>query len=370
MDLAALYSEPFFFQAIRTGDIQATQENLRERETERLKEELETLSAAADRMRRFNEMQGRQEISVEQQAERQADEELLNQLRPQWLKWNARDEAQQEIADLAGKPEATETLAKETAIAELPEVLARFDNGHPYLVKRRIGQGQVVLATSGIKPEWNTLATTDAMLLFDRLLRGMLNETIERRTFITQENIPFPLVGNTSNLEFELQRPAAGGKLPEPEPLNVGFIGARTRGLTIHNALHQGIYTITAYKPVASADRRAPRAVAWQTSLAVNVDNSADVSESDLQPLTRQEFEDRLAGEEVPITWVSATDSISLDGVTIRGQNLWMWLAFVVLLLLLVEISVLAWPTLKAASAAGAESSSALGNETSTARAT
>src|SRR5690606_16417033 len=64
-----------------------------------------------------------------------------------------------------------------------PRVHARFSNGLPFLVERRIGEGRVVLVASGVfsSPSgqgWNTLPLTDAMLVFDRLLRSMIESTL------------------------------------------------------------------------------------------------------------------------------------------------------------------------------------------------
>ena len=366
-ELAALYSEPFFFQAVRIGDLEGAQESLRQTEPQRLEEELASIAELAARKQEFNQKERRQKLSPEERDRRDETEAELRTLRPKWLTW-ANPEDEELIANLADKPEEIKQRAEETAVQQLPQVLARFDNGEPYLIERKLGQGRIVFATSGIKPEWNTIARTNAMLLFDRLLRGMLNQTVPRRTFVTQENISIPLEVMSSDLEFELQRPAHGDELPQVETLRVGFIGPSTRGLTINHALHQGIYQITAYQPASGGEAQGKRKMAWQSAIAVNVESAAENSESELEPLSKLDFDERVEGVELPITWVGATDSISVDGVTVRGQDLWMWLAFIVLVLLLVEISVLAWPSIQAQAAA--ESTADQVQPVSTARAT
>ena len=67
---------------------------------------------------------------------------------------------------------------------------------------------------------------------------------------------------------------------------------------------------------------------------------------ADLTSLTREKFEEKAADSEV--RWVGASETISLAGTQISGQNLWMLLVFFVLLFLLLEIVILAWPSVKA----------------------
>ena len=44
----------------------------------------------------------------------------------------------------------------------------------PFLVERPVGRGKVLWVASGVSAQWNNLARTHAMLIFDRLLRDML----------------------------------------------------------------------------------------------------------------------------------------------------------------------------------------------------
>jgi hypothetical protein len=48
-----------------------------------------------------------------------------------------------------------------------------------------------------------------------------------------------------------------------------------------------------------------------------------------------------------PLAWLEEGDDISLAGATLRGQNLWWYFALLVLVLLLLEMTVLAWPSVK-----------------------
>lgn len=362
--LADLYTQPWFFQAVDV-DVPGVEKVLRKVYAQRLAEELSTLAQAAARNRQWERIQEDQ-LTDQQRQQQAADAQAVEALRPQWLTWAERPQID-ELASLAGKPEEIEAAARKLVAAELPQVLARYNNGHPYLVERRIGAGRVRFASSGVKPEWNKLADSYAIALFDRLMRDMLRATIPQRNFTAQQSIALPVAGNTGGLEIELTRPAAEGEaadaIPEPEPLTVSFIGAQTRGVTIHDALRQGIYSVTAYRRPGSADPQARREKAWEKAIAVRIADGDDAAEreSDLTPLTQAEFQERTAGEAVPLRWVGAGQIISLEGTAIGGQFLWKLLAVVVLILLLVEIAILAWPALTQGPAAAPPESAAPG---------
>ena len=74
-----------------------------------------------------------------------------------------------------------------------PRVLAKFDDGTPFLVTRRIGKGSVAWLASGLTGSWNTLAKTNAMLLCDRLLRGMLADTLPAHTIPSADRFTLPV---------------------------------------------------------------------------------------------------------------------------------------------------------------------------------
>jgi hypothetical protein len=157
-----------------------------------------------------------------------------------------------------------------------------------------------------------------------------------------------PVDGAISGWSFELKRPQVGDEPPLVEEMRAGYLDAQTRGLTINDALYQGIYTVTAYRGDDSAGLQAPREKR-ELPLAVNLYDRDGTAESALLPLTRDQFAQRVAGEDIPISWVGAGDRISLAGATISGQNTWVLLVLAVLVLLLAEILILAWPVLRAA---------------------
>jgi len=106
--------------------------------------------------------------------------------------------------------------------------------------------------------------------------------------------------------------------------------------------LTRGVYRVAAFRTVASADSQlAAEKPVWEVPLVV----SGDASESDLAPLTRDEF-DQLAAS-ANLRWIGPAEDISLAGVAIHGQTSWWWLALAVFLILLAEMAVLAWPSLR-----------------------
>jgi len=286
-------------------------------------------------------------LTDEQRSQKLADENHLAQLRPDWLRW-----AKESVDDgpaLPADPAERQKKLRELALRTAPQLLARFNTGKPYLVQRELGDGRVVFCTSGIMDDWNTVAKMDTVALFDRVLRGMLGSTLPSRNFAAQDRIMLPVDPQISNWAFELQRPQVGEQPPLPEEMRAGYLDAQTRGLMINDTLYQGIYTVTATQPNESADPAALQEKKRKLPLAVNlVDLDGGVAESDLTPITRAQFDERR--EDVQeISWVGAGESISLAGATISGQNTWILLVLAVLLLLLAEILILAWPAMSTA---------------------
>lgn len=348
-DLKGLYGSAFFFQAAVGEEVDESE--LLEAEAQRLDEQFAFIAEAKKRLDRFVELEAKGELDEKQRAQRASDQNRLDEIIPAWLAWSAGGRHDVLDEPLPEEDGPRQKKLEEFARRTLPETIARFDNGMPFLVERRIGQGRVVLCTSGIMPEWNTVSQSNAMLLFDQVLRGMLQSTIAPRTFAAQDQITLPLGSDAGGWTFQLQRPAVAGREPVAEELLAGYIGPSVRGLTIDNALYQGIYRVTAYRGGQSSDPNIGREKIWETPMAVNVYAPGAASESEMQPMTSEQFNERVAGQDVKLSWVGSGDTISLAGSTIRGQNTWLYLILAVLLLLFVEIAMLAWPAVKASRA-------------------
>jgi hypothetical protein len=320
-DLKALYAEPFFFQAVAVDDRPATIAKLQADERKRLEAEQARALAAL--------------TAQPQSAGKRAKNGLPAE--KQWLVWaEDRDAAIQEAppADPAERRRQIVALV----LARAPRVLARYDlpGQPPFLVARRIGRGEAIFCSSGLLSSWNTLPKTNAILIFDRLLRGMIESTLPRRTLPPTERLALPLPAAEQNLLVHLARP--GDSAPS-EPLDVGYIGADRRGVTIAGLVERGVYRIVGFRPGSSASAGSSAAQpAWEIVLAIN--GSGD--EADLTPLARKEFAEMAAAAR--LGWVGPGEPITLAGTAIRGQRSWWWLVLAALLLLLAEMAILAWP--------------------------
>ena len=243
----------------------------------------------------------------------------------------------------------SKTPPTELAQRTRPRALAMFSNRLPYLVQRQIGQGQVLFVASGVQPEWNTLATTDTVLIFDRIFRSMLQETLPERNVGTIEQVLLPVEPQDRQNRITLQRPGRAEEL-----LTVDALGGDRYGVTVRNLSRRGVYRITAHRAeapagavpaspmpgnVAAAGGAVADTKVWEIPLAAG----GPERESELRSLDRAGLEARLSGGQY--RWIARDEPIRLEGAGITGQNLWKVLMAGVLACLCVELGVLAWPS-------------------------
>lgn len=334
--LRDIYSDPMFFKYVEVALDQPVLDSLQAAEVARLDEEY----AAAAEVSRL-QVQQKSEAANRNEGELPSGEVAsanarLNKLRPTWLQFRPPVVYEDLPSDVGARRKQLELEASFTH----PQVRARFtsEQGPAYLVERRVGQGNILFVASGLYSQWNTLPKTDTFFMFDRILRSMIRSTLPDRNYAAVERITVPLPTDDRDQEIMLKRP---GREDDPEQLDAGFIGTDQLGVTIQKPLARGLYQLTAMKSAQSSDA-AMSQVAWEQMLTVN----GASSESDLTPLTREAFEERAAQSDV--RWVGAAETISLAGAQISGQNSWKYLVLLVLLFLLAELAVLAWPNVKA----------------------
>ena len=226
-----------------------------------------------------------------------------------WLRWSS--------------PNRTD---REQTEDESPRVLARFSNSRetPFLVEQQIGLGRVLFVASGVQSNWNTIARTHAILVFDRILRTMLFHTLPARNFSTQERITLPLAVAGLPPQITLSRP---GTVRAVETLDYGFIRHNQRGVAIQRPFRRGVYqlAVTGGQPSSAANME------QVIELAVN----GNPSESDLTTMTDSDLA-QLASHE-RLRWVGRDEQINLTGTRVLGQDSWWWLALLTLLVLIVE---------------------------------
>ncbi|UUO05427.1 BatA domain-containing protein [Blastopirellula sp. J2-11] len=263
-----------------------------------------------------------------------------------WLLWRNDVTRTTGLSQVTEK-ETTASVASKTADGEsienqetpfdrrnLPRVLARFDNDQPFLVERHIGDGRVLLVSTGIDNLWNTLPRTNAVLIFDRLLRGMLEMTLPQRNFPTLAQVSLPLESASTTTMVELTRPGVDGS----EELPIGFLDDQTRGVTVPQLLRGGEYQLKVSERQLSSDPTLSPEPPQTLILAVQ----PQADESQIDRLTREDFEARELGEK--LKWIAPGEVISLAGAQIRGQDWWKYLIALALGCLLIEMLLIARP--------------------------
>jgi len=373
-ELRDLYAEPFFFKAVQVDMSTEAIQTLHQTEMGRIDERFRFLAEADQRSRQYAKLEAGGELTEEEETGLREDEQRLQQMRPHWLLWNGESIDAEEV-ELPEDPGERERRLSELAARTHPRVLARFDNPErsPYLVERRIGRGTVLFVSSGLLSDWNTLPKTNTFLIFDRILRSMIQSTLPRRNFPAQERITLPLPTTDREFTVALHRP---GQEDDPEILDTGFIGKEQLGFSIQSPLARGLYRVAAYRPQSvpwNSSRHSPSAATVRQDPAIRADgtgtvpatltqangNSAagqtsweapltingEANESELEPLTQEQFEARVGGANV--RWVGPDEDISLAGSQVRGQTSWWWLILGVLVLLGAELAILAEPVIR-----------------------
>src|SRR5439155_18294208 len=138
-----------------------------------------------------------------------------------------------------------------------PHVLARFETRDRaiFLVSRQIGRGTSLFCSSGLLSPWNTLPKSNAILMFDRLLRDLIQNTLPEQNIAPLDRLTLPLPRLNQNLAMTLSRP---GRVTE-DPLEVSYIGAQQRGVTLTGLLNRGIYQIRGRRLSSATEAAAER---------------------------------------------------------------------------------------------------------------
>lgn len=314
-ELEDLYRGPLFFKAVAAEVDDAMLKKLLDADLRRIAADRKAYDEIETQRKAISAKQAQGTLSAEEQARQQTAEQELSEKSRNWLRW----QAPVSDAERRMSPEQRAKLAQ-------PRVLASYSNGLPFLVERRVGRGSVLLCTSGVQSNWNTLSRSNAILLFDQLLRARLARTLPVRSIGTPAEFVLPVDPANRRAEFTLERP--GGL---KETLSVDALGADHYGLTLKNLTQRGHYRITA--SAATTDGQ-PGEPLWDVLLAAN----GPAQESELQPITAVQLSER-AGQQANLRWIAAGQPISLDGTEVAGLNLWAWLLGAVLLLLFAEMA-------------------------------
>ncbi len=231
-------------------------------------------------------------------------------IQPAWLTWKK--------ADVQG--DAEQLPVDELARRARPQVLARYNNELPMLVRRQWGRGQVLFLTTSLSPEWTTLHDLpQSAWLMDHITRSVLSETLPSWNINSEKGLVMPVALAERGARFTLIDP--DGK---PQALSVDALGGDRYGIGLDNLTRRGIYRVKAERNNGTA--RGEGALLWEIPLAVN----GPAEESQLTPVQKGQ-----AGAKSFVD-VSA-QAYSVAPMELEGVDLWKWLVGLMLVLLLVE---------------------------------
>jgi hypothetical protein len=361
-EIADLLREPTFFKAVTPIENDDTYKKLADGEKKRIEAERDQLVDVDKQIQTLAEKELRGQLGPADRQSLEAAQRRRDAIVPNWLLFESG----------RGRVVADKPVADQVNDTR-PKVLLRYDNNVPFLVERQIGGGRVLLFTSGFLSAWNNLHTTNAMFLMDRVLRSRLEFTMPDRNVDTAAKPVFvPINPGLRTEPFYLVRPNKKQQL-----LEVERIGRDEFGVAVSDFAQRGIYRVMLRKPDASAEP-APNASAGGTSATASPtasappksDNAANaqangtpaerwhdeliaangpVAESQLATIDEAGLAARMNvqnGEEsAHYRWVPRGEQISLSGTEVWGQDTWWWLILAVFVMLLVELTVLAWPT-------------------------
>ena len=321
--LADLYRTPIFFKAVAAETDQAIADAIVKAETDRIKETRELLANSEADRRKWDELDRQGNLSDEQVSERAFDEARRREIQPRWLSW----------ADTDQLARLDELIPEELAERSRPRILARYTlEERPFLTERRIGTGRSFFLSTGLFSSWNTLTSTNAILMFDRMLRQLLEDTLPQRNYETGDIVTLP-ARRSDQLRWELVQPDE-----TRDAVSVEALSAERFGLRINRAVNNGHYEVLSTSTTNDAGSAANSTPESSTQLAFN----CPPEESQLENLNALAFEERVGTD--GYRWLKADETISVEGARIRGRDLWKWLIGAVLIFLLTEMLILAWP--------------------------
>lgn len=192
----------------------------------------------------------------------------------------------------------------------------------------------MLFVSTGVYRDWNTLTATNAVLVFDRIFRDLVQRSLPQRNLTSTGQLVLPVAPELHRARFTLTTPSG-----REEPLPVDALGADRYGITLKNLPQRGLYQIAAHG-TKETPQAGPDAKVWQLALAVN----GPVEESDLRVLGEKDLQERMG--QAAYRWVADGQPITLTAAQVQGQDLWKWAMLAVLGCLLVELAIVAWPSL------------------------
>jgi len=229
-------------------------------------------------------------------------------------------------------------------------VVGRYQGGEPFVVHRRLGNGNILFLTTSIFPSWNNVAVNPdgAILLYDQMVRWLLRQSLEQHTLAEQTEHIVPVNRLTQDHRFDLLLPGYKTAMP----LAVEAVGSDDFALIVRNLDRRGIYTIRHLGPDDSA--ASERSQVFYTFAACGPSEESNLAAVNKDSLTGIASSDSAAPSSVSPTesliWVEANVPISLLGGSMIGYDLWLYLLIAALVCLVAEMVVAAGPATRKSS--------------------
>ena len=195
-------------------------------------------------------------------------------------------------------------------------VLARFDDGAPALLERRVGSGRVLMWTSTLDLEWTDLPLKPVFLPFLHRVAVSLAGYSQRPAWVT--------VGEVLDTAAERDAARGGGASRQEPRVVLTPSGQRVmldgEGPEALELSEQGFYEV----------RPAGRDAEPSTTVASNV----DLSESDLTPMDPEDIAAAAMGHAGGTAADAGTNTVVTNEEQERSQRLWWYLLFAAALML------------------------------------
>jgi hypothetical protein len=239
------------------------------------------------------------------------------EFQPSWLVWKARGQADEPVLPVEDQVQRTK-----------PQVMGRYNNGLPFLVRRSWGRGQVLLWTSSLSPQWTTIPNVaQSWWLMDRMVRDLLVETLPSQNVETERSLVLPVAVGERSARIAMKDPDG-----QEQALSVDALGGDRYGVSLGNWIRRGVYRVSASRGGDASE--AAESKLWEVPLAVNGpdDESAlAAGASGVAPIAGQH------------TFLDVAQASAFTFVQFQGVDLWKWLIVLVLVGLLAELGLAAW---------------------------
>lgn len=163
-----------------------------------------------------------------------------------WLMWRWDLQREKILPEKIAENASTQTPdttrpGQHSSKAEV-QVLARYNNGLPFMLERQVGEGRTIFITSGLFRDWNTMCASYAVVVFDRLLRRLVDVTCPRRNLATSDLFRLA-VDDPAGESWQLVGPDG-----EMRPLVPEALEARRYGIMIRGFPRRGLYHLVRYE--------------------------------------------------------------------------------------------------------------------------